>query len=447
MSKSVVLYLHVHQPWRIRDDFSTFDVGFDKNYFREGGGLTRQSNGEIFRKVAQKSYLPMNNLLEKLLAAHPDFCFSLSITGTFLDQAEQFAPEVIASFQRLVATGRVEIVSETYYHSLAYFFDKDEFEQQVKAHQRKIKQVFGLEPAAFRGTELSYNDDLAIWAENFGFRAILAEGWDRNLGWRSANHVYRPPNTKNIKLLMKNYKLSDDLAFRFSNQNWQDFPLTSQKYINWLENSLIGGEIINLFMDYETFGEHQWKESGIFEFFEKFIDEWLEKPDRNFLTISQAAKLPARDQISVPQTTTWADSERDLTAWLGNRMQKQAMKLLFSLKDRVYAAGDKKLLEDWRRLTTSDHPYYMCTKYFSDGDVHAYFSPYKSPFDAFLYFIDALRDINFRLKDSPRDSFSSKISAKNRPSRNRTLRKKPARILRRQQLKTRRSSLKRRIKK
>ncbi len=232
--KSIVLYLHVHQPWRVRDDQTIFNVGKNRDYFSEEKGLKRQSNGEIFQKVAEKSYIPMNNLLEKLLARHPEFKFSFSITGTFIDQAQQFAPDVLESFKRLVQTGRAEIVAETYYHSLAFFFDREEFEAQVRAHQAKIRGVFGVETTSFRNTELSYNDELGRWADDFGFKAILAEGWDPVLGWRSPNFVYKPKNTKNIRLLLKNYKLSDDLAFRFSNQNWEEFPLTTERYISWL---------------------------------------------------------------------------------------------------------------------------------------------------------------------------------------------------------------------
>lgn len=397
--KSIVLYLHVHQPWRVRDDQTIFNVGKNRDYFSEEKGLKRQSNGEIFRKVAEKSYIPMNNLLEKLLARHPEFKFSFSITGTFIDQAQQFAPDVLESFRRLMRTGRAEIVAETYYHSLAFFFDREEFEAQVRAHQAKIREVFGVETTSFRNTELSYNDELGRWADDFGFKAILAEGWDPVLGWRSPNFVYKPKNTKNIRLLLKNYKLSDDLAFRFSNQNWEEYPLTTEKYISWLESASYHGDIINLFMDYETFGEHQWKESGIFSFFESLVAEWLKNPSHDFKTVTEATQAEPVAEISMPQTVTWADTERDLTAWLGNSMQQEAMKYLYALKPRVYNSYNGALVEDWRRLTTSDHPYYMCTKYFNDGDVHAYFSPYKSPYDAFLYFMDALRDMDFRLKD------------------------------------------------
>ena len=396
--KSVVLYLHVHQPWRIRDDYSVFDIGAGQNYFREGAGLGAETNGEIFQKVADKSYLPMNNLLEKLLREYPDFNLSLSISGTFIDQALKFAPHVIDSFKRLVDTGRVELVAETYYHSLAFFFDQKEFEFQVKAHRDKIREVFGVEATAFRNTELAYNDELAAWADEQGFKAILAEGWDPILQWRSPNHVYKPKGTDNIKLLLKNYKLSDDLAFRFSDPSWEEYPLTTHKYIQWLNTTTHHGDLINLFMDYETFGEHQWADSGIFGFFDDFVHKWLSGKNHGFKTISEAAEAPAVGEISVPETTTWADTERDLTAWLGNSMQKEAMKLLYGLKPLVYASKDGKLAEDWRRLQTSDHAYYMCTKYFNDGTVHAYFSPYKTPYDAFLYYMDALRDMRYRLQ-------------------------------------------------
>ncbi len=424
--KSVVLYLHVHQPWRIRDDYSIFDIGSRQNYFREGAGVKTETNGEIFRKVANKSYLPMNNLLEKLLEQYPDFKLSLSISGTFIDQALEFAPYIIDSFKRLVDTGRVELVAETYYHSLAFFFDRPEVEAQVKAHRDKIREAFGVEATAFRNTELAYNDDLEAWADKQGFKAVLAEGWDPILQWRSPNHVYKPKGAKNIKLLLKNYKLSDDLAFRFSDPNWEEYPLTTHKYINWLNAATYHGDIINLFMDYETFGEHQWADSGIFGFFDDFVHKWLSDKSHNFKTVSEAAEAPAVGEVSVPQTITWADTERDLTAWLGNSMQKEATKLLYDLKPLVHASKDGQLAEDWRRLQTSDHAYYMCTKYFNDGNVHAYFSPYKTPYDAFLYYMDALRDMRYRLQhvEMPPEETEDDDSSNIKPSV--AIRKPPA---------------------
>ena len=398
MSKrGIVLYLHVHQPFRVRQ-YSVFDTADKHDYFEEPDYKTDRNNEQVLRKVADKSYRPMNSLLQRLLNKHPDFKVSLSITGTFMEQAEQWAPDVLDSFKALVATGRVEIVSETYYHSLAFFYSRQEFERQVETHRQKVRQLFGVETSVFRNTELAYNDELAKWADSYGFKGILAEGWDPVLQWRSPNHVYRPTGTSNIKLLLKNYRLSDDLAFRFSNKAWAAWPLTADTYSEWTNASITDSPLVNLFMDYETFGEHQWADTGIFDFFEEFVAKWLNNTDNTFYTASEAIDThESAGEISMPNTVTWADNERDLTAWLGNDMQKEALKHLYALEDDVMRTNDMQLINDWRMLQTSDHVYYMCTKWFTDGDVHAYFSPYDSPYDAFLYFINAVRDIRWRL--------------------------------------------------
>jgi alpha-amylase len=398
MSKrGIVLYLHVHQPLRVRQ-YSVFDTAVNHDYFDEPIYETDRNNEQVLRKVADKSYRPMNALLEKLLAEHPEFKVSLSITGTFIEQAEKWAPDVLDRFKRLVATGRVEIVAETYYHSLAFFYSRGEFEHQVEAHRSKIRELFGVETKVFRNTELAYNDELAKWADGYGFRGILAEGWDPILEWRSPNHVYRPAGTKNISLLLKNYRLSDDLAFRFSNKEWEQWPLTVDKYADWTNASIEHQPLINLFMDYETFGEHQWEDTGIFDFFGSFVGRWLQNPDNTFYTVSEAVEtFEPVGEISMPNTVTWADNERDLSAWLGNSMQHEALRYIYSLEDDIIRTGDLELITDWRKLQTSDHVYYMCTKWFTDGDVHAYFSPYESPYDAFLYFINAVRDLRWRL--------------------------------------------------
>lgn len=399
MSKrGIVLYMHVHQPLRVRQ-YTIFDTAEQHDYFdAHPENDANRNNEQILRKVADKSYRPMNALLEKLLAKHPDFKVSLSITGTFIEQAELWAPDVLESFQRLVATGRVEIVAETYYHSLAFFYSRKEFERQVEIHRQKIRDLFGVETSVFRNTELAYNDDLAKWADDYGFKGILAEGWDPILQWRSPNYVYQPAGTKNIKLLLKNYRLSDDLAFRFSNQAWEQWPLSADTYTQWTNDSMSDAPLVNLFMDYETFGEHQWADTGIFEFFENFVGKWLDNPDNTFYTTSEAIDThESQGEISMPQTVTWADTERDLTAWLGNSMQHEAMRHLYALEDAVLRTEDMTLISDWRKLQTSDHAYYMCTKWFTDGDVHAYFSPYDSPYDAFLYYMNALRDVRYRL--------------------------------------------------
>lgn len=397
MSRTICLYLHVHQPYRV-SQYSLVQAGSDHKYFLDQGSADRTDNRRIFEKVAAKSYLPTNEMLMRLIQRHPHFKVSLSITGTVLEQMEAWAPEVLASFQRLVATGNVEIVGETYHHSLAFFYDRGEFEQQVALHAAKVKELFGVKPKSFRNTELSYNNELAHWADSKGYKAVVCEGWDPVLDWRSPNYVYRPAYTKNIKLLMKNYRLSDDIAFRFSNRAWDAYPLMAQTYVDWL-NALDGDQqVVNLFMDYETFGEHQWAESGIYGFFEDMVARFLRTKGSRFMTLSEAAKsFVPRGYIDTPKTTTWADAERDLSAWYGNAMQKQALHEIYTLHGDVLATKDPAIIADWRRLQTSDHFYYMCTKYFSDGDIHAYFSPYESPYDAFVFYMNAIRDLKYRL--------------------------------------------------
>jgi alpha-amylase len=400
MSKrGVVLYLHAHQPWRVKD-YSVFDTAVDHQYFNDATETDR-NNEKILRKVADKSYRPMNALLKKLLDKYPDFKISLSITGTLLEQAEAWTPDVIEDFKALIATGRVEVVGETYYHSLAFFYSRDEFEHQVEAHRQKIKELFGVVPTAFRNTELAYNDELAKWTDDNGYRAVLAEGWDPVLTWRSPNFVYRPSGTENVKLLLKNYRLSDDLAFRFSDRAWEQYPLNADTYSTWIDSALgERGDVVNLFMDYETFGENVWEDTGIFGFFEHFVGEWLKNDNHTFYTVTEAAdSFEVRDEVSMPNTVTWADTERDLSAWLGNNMQHESMHHLYAVENDILRSGDINLIADWRKLTTSDHSYYMCTKWSSDGDVHAYFSPYESPYDAFLYYMNTLRDVRYRLME------------------------------------------------
>lgn len=388
----------MHQPVRYRE-YSVFDVSNNSNYF-ECDFNDRQSNERIFKKVAEKSYRPTLHLLEKNLQKHPTFKVSLSITGTWLEQAEKWAPDLIEQIKYLVSLGRVEILGETYYHSLAFFYNIDEFSEQVDLHARKIKELFGTQPKVFRNTELAYNDSLAKWAEEKGYEGIVAEGWDKILGWRSPNYVYRPAGCKNIRLLLKNYRLSDDIAFRFSNRGWEEWPLTVPKYQNWINMDCLRGNLVNLFMDFETFGEHQWADTGIFNFFDEFINSWLSANENQFVTVSEACKLMApADEISMPETVTWADTERDLSAWLSNSMQNAAMQELYAMRDEILNTDDEGLISDWRHLTTSDHPYSMCTKYWNDGDVHAYFSAYASPYESFMYFMNVLRDLSYRVSE------------------------------------------------
>lgn len=395
--KAIVLYMHVHQPYRVRH-YTIFDAADRHDYF-DAAYEDQTSNERILKKVAEKSYLPTNKHLLKLLQDHPEFKLSLSITGTVIEQLERWSPESLASFQELCRTGRVEIVAETYHHSLAFFYSRAEFEMQVEMHRRKVQEVFGQTPQVFRNTELAYNNDLAYWADKAGYKGILAEGWDPVLDWRSPNFVYRPTYTDRIRLLMKNYKLSDDIAFRFSNSNWSEWPLTADKFAHWLSEDQDATNF-NLFMDYETFGEHMWHESGIFDFLNHLPGEWLKHGDHKFMTVSEVIdNFESVGTVDMPQTVTWADTERDLSAWLGNPMQDNSIRVLYDLQDKIITSGDLALIEDWRRLQTSDHFYYMCTKWFSDGDIHAYFSPYDTPYEAYSNFMNAYRDLQFRLAE------------------------------------------------
>lgn len=392
-------YFHVHQPYRVKR-YRVFDIGRDTEYFNEGGE-NDLNNRRIVEKVANKSYRPMNALLEELLATHPEFKFALSFSGTVLDQFEAYTPDVLASFQRLVATGRVEILADTYYHSLSFFYSVPEFERQVAMHAKRIKELFNYTPKVFRNTELSYRNDLAKWCEDHGYTGIMAEGWDPILGWRSPNYLYRPVGCERIKILLKNYKLSDDIAFRFGNREWASWPLSAETYRDWVFAHHGNGSTINLFMDYETFGEHQWEDTGIFNFMRALPGMLLEHPDTTFLTPSETvATYDAVGELDVPSVLTWADTDRDLTAWTGNDIQKDALAKTYGLEDDVLATTDERLIETWRKLTTSDHFYYMCTKWSNDGDVHAYFSPYQSPYDAYVAFMNALSDLQLRVSNA-----------------------------------------------
>jgi alpha-amylase len=388
---SVCFYFQVHQPFRLRR-YSVFDT--DTNYFDD------YKNSEICRKVAKKCYLPSNRLMLELIHRYgKEFSVSYSITGLALEQFQKWAPEVIDSFRALVDTGQVEILAETYYHSLAFLYSRDEFRDQVNAHTAKIGETFGVKPRVFRNTELIYNNDLAHFIQGMGFVGICAEGADHVLGYRSPNYIYRPVGCDRLALMLKNYRLSDDIAFRFSDRNWAEWPLKAEKFAEWVNQVNGNGFVVNLFMDYETFGEHQWADSGIFDFMYHLPEHVLKQPDNNFMTLSRAAQVytPA-GELDIPHMVSWADMERDLSAWLGNAMQSNALHELYRLEEAVKTSGDPQLLHDWRRLQTSDHFYYMCTKWFADGDVHKYFNPYESPYDSYINFMNCLDNVRSRLR-------------------------------------------------
>lgn len=388
---SVCFYFQVHQPFRLRR-YSVFDS--DARYFDDN------ANREILQKVGHKCYLPANGMLLDQIERHQGrYRVAFSLTGVVLDQFERYMPEVLDSFKRLAATGCVEFLSETYHHSLSFLYSEREFIEQVELHRRRIKDLFGQTPTVFRNTELIYNNDLARRVSAMGFKAILCEGADRLLGYRSPTYLYHPPGLSGLKLLLKNYRLSDDIAFRFGDRGWKEWPLTADKFAKWINQVNGNGFVVNLFMDYETFGEHQWSETGIFDFMHHLPEQVLAHADNDFQTPSQCAERYGTDgEYDVPYMISWADTERDLSAWLGNAMQSNALHELYRLEESVKGADDPELLEDWRRLQTSDHFYYMCTKYFADGDVHKYFNPYDSPYDSYINFMNVLDNLRTRTR-------------------------------------------------
>ena len=389
---SICFYFQVHQPYRLRH-YSFFDIGQDHFY------EDVEANRTILDKVARKCYLPMNALLLKMIKRWEGrFKVSFSISGVAMDQFAEYQPEIIDSFRALADTGCAELISETYAHSLAALFDPDEFRAQVKMHDDLLMKHFGVTPHVFRNTELIYRNDIAQMVEDMGYDAILTEGADHILGWRSPNFMYSPQSCNRLKLMLKNYRLSDDIAFRFSNRGWEEWPLTTEKFANWAHAVNGNGELINLFMDYETFGEHQWAETGIFDFMEALPAAIFTSPDMDFVTPSEAVKRYSPvAKVDVPNAISWADVERDLTAWLGNDMERDAIEACYALKDKVMATGDEGMIRTWRRLQTSDHFYYMCTKWFSDGDVHKYFNPYGTPYDAYINYMNVLSDFGMSL--------------------------------------------------
>lgn len=385
----VCLYAQVHQPFRLRA-FRLFDIGTGVDCFDHA------ENARILRKVADRCYRPANQLLTRLIRdSGGRFRLALSLSGVLLEQLERWSPETLASFQELVGTGGVELLGETYYHSLAALADEAEFRAQVRRHGETIDRLFGQHPQVFRNTELIYSDTLAPAVHSLGYRAILVEGAEHALAWRSPNFVYEAAGHSGLRLLARNYRLSDDVGFRFSSREWDGWPLRAETYASWL--AAAPGDIVNLFLDYETFGEHQWADTGIFDFLAHLPAACFREGVR-FVQPGELARRPPVAELGFSRPTSWADQERDVTAWLGNRIQQAAHQRLYAMRPAVLATGDATLIERWRRLTTSDHVYYMCTKWFADGDVHKYFSPWDSPYDAFVAFMNVLEDLEQQIR-------------------------------------------------
>jgi alpha-amylase len=399
--RSICLYFQVHQPFRLRT-YRFFDIGKDHYYYDD------YLNRSITQRVAKRSYLPANQVILDLIKEYGSaFKVSYSITGIALEQFEKYAPEVIESFRKLARTGSVEFLTETYAHSLASLRSKDEFADQVKKHSRKIEDLFGVKPKSFRNTELIYSNRIGEMVAEMGYELMLTEGAKHVLGWKSPNYMYCNADNPRLKVLLKNFRLSDDIAFRFSLQSWNEWPLTAGKFVSWIQAYDPKEEVINLFMDYETFGEHQWEESGIFNFLRNLPSAVFSSSDYAFHTPSELTEiLQPVSAINVLHPISWADEERDITAWLGNEMQNEAVDKLFGMEQKVKATGDESLMRDWYYLQSSDHFYYMCTKWFSDGDVHKYFNPYPTPYEAFINYMNVLSDFILRTENSLKQNIS-----------------------------------------
>jgi len=384
---AICLYFQLHQPYRLRR-YSIFDTGSD--YFDHA------TNTDILDGISDRCYGPATDVLLRLVEQHGErFCVTFSLTGCILEQLEQHRPDIIKRFQKLAASGCCEFLSETWHHSLASLYAADEFRAQVDLHDDKIEQLFGQRPRVFRNTELIYSNDqaaeVASWDRYVG---MLAEGADHVLEGRSPGEMYRAASAPDLKVMAKNYELSDDIAFRYSNPDWAEYPLTPEKFVHWIGD--IRAPLCNLFMDYETFGEHQWQTTGILEFLERFPTLALEK-GCTFTTPTRAMEsMEAKYVYDSADLVSWADTERDVSAWLGNAMQSNALHVLYELEMLIKTRGDPQLLDDWRKLTTSDHFYYMCTKYFEDGDVHSYFNPYESPYDSYINFMNVVDHLHSR---------------------------------------------------
>ena len=405
-SKSICLYFQVHQPTRLRL-YRFFDIGKDSHYYDDFANRT------ILRRVAQKCYLPMNRLMLELIGQYKGkFKIAYSISGSALEQFQRFAPEVIESFKALAATGKVEFLAETYYHSLASLVSESEFRHQVQKHAALIEELFGVKPVTFRNTELIYSNGIGEMVYDMGYKTMLTEGARHIMGWQSPNYVYTGETQPKLKLLLRNYSLSDDIAFRFSNKGWNMWPLTAQKYVDWMKESAKEGDIVNLFMDYETFGEHQSEGSGIFAFMKALPGAVLADGTFGFATPAEIVKKykPVSD-IAVEDAISWADEERDVTAWLGNELQSEAFKKVYAMTEKLSIVNDPDLWNDFGHLQESDHFYYMCTKFFSDGEVHKYFNPYDTPYEAFINYMNVISDFQIRL-DEKRAALDVKETAR-----------------------------------
>lgn len=391
--KSVCFYFQIHQPYRLKR-YRFFDIGNDHYYYDDF------ANDDIITRIAERSYMPMaRTLLGMIEQSGGKFKCAISITGTAIEQLQQYVPEFIDLLKKLASTGCVEFLSETYAHSLASLEDVDEFMRQVKSHDRLIHTLFGQKPKVFRNTELIYDDDIAAVVASMGFKGVITEGAKHILGWKSPDFLYSAASAPKLKLLLKNDKLSDDISRNFSDRDWDEFPLTADKYMDWIAALPEDHQIINLFMSMETFGEFQPHETGIFDFMAA-LPRFAAERGITFMTPTEAVmKLKPVGEISVPFPMSWADEARDVSAWKGNALQNEALAKLYSVAERVNLCTDRRLKQDWEYLQSSDHFFYMSTKNLADGTAHASFSPYESPYGAFTNYMNVLADFIVRVEE------------------------------------------------
>ena len=394
--KTICFYFQIHQPFRLKR-YRFFNIGKDHYYYDD------YSNEDIMQQIAARSYIPANRMLLDLVNQYMGkFKVAFSISGVALEQMEIYAPEVIDGFRELSKTGHVEFLTETYAHSLSSLFDTTEFQNQVEHHSERINLLFGQKPTVLRNTELIYSDDIAEMAYKMGYTKMITEGAKHILGWKSPNYVYRASSQPNMKLLLKNSRYSDDLAYRFSSYSWNEYPLTAEKFIGWIANTPPEEEVFNLFMNYEVLGSMQPSHTGIFEFM-KALPRFAFESGIGFSTPTEALEnnKPIGEMV-VPNNISWSDEERDVSAWLGNKLQQSALKSLYEIGERVRLCTDRRLKKDWLYLQSSDHFYYMSTKHF--GSDNGSFSPYMSPYDAFNNYMNVLSDFIGRVKDQYPDT-------------------------------------------
>ncbi len=382
----VCFYFQLHQPKRVRR-YQVFDIGSGGDYFDEA------KNRDTLRGVAERCYVPAVEILTRLSQGE-GARVSMSISGVLVEQMKAYAPKALAGIQALVQSGGAELLSETSHHSLSSLRNNDEFADQVRLHRDLMKRTFGVEPKVFRNTELIVSDALMPVVAALGFDAMMVEGADTILGWRSPNFVYGSKSAPALRLLPRNYRLSDDVAFRFTARDWSEWPLTADKYAAWIAAN--PGDVVNVFMDFETLGEHQHADSGIFDFL-RALPAALKRNGVRMVTPSELATRKPVALLSFPGAMSWADTERDVSAWLGNGLQHAAHERLYALRDSVLGTRDLALIATWRDLSTSDHFYYMSTKWHADGDVHTYFSPYATPYDAYISYMNVMRDLEQRI--------------------------------------------------